>query len=186
MKKGIVAVGIFALFVVGATLLKAQSGSTVTFTNTAQNPCSRSGQCWVTPNPVPGGGTIFYSPVTGSQTVFNVWFEGTTPAVDVTHSNVTAIRTRLVEPSPTRPIPGCPTGALDKLEFPSQAVYDSAGAIEYYFSAEQYIGNYHYVASGGGRGGGSAGCYSSIMPAGTPLPDGTVTSGGFTSVTYPQ
>jgi hypothetical protein len=170
-----------ALIVVGITV-KAQSGSTVTFYNTAQNSCGKVGQCWVTPNPVPGGGTIFYSP--SGATTYIIWFENTTPAVNVAN-NVHGVKTRLVQP--TTVYNGCPIGALDKIEFTAQPVYSTVdGSFEYLLNAEQYVGNYHWVNGGSGRAGGSSGCYTSIMPAGTALPDGTVTSGGFTSVTYPQ
>jgi hypothetical protein len=180
MRKAI-AVAVLAL---AATFVWAQSTNTVTFTNTAKAGYGRSGQFTVPVDPYPNGGSIYYSPVPNSPTVFNIWFWGMTPAVEVTSSNVTATKTRLVEP--TSVYRGCPIGALDKLEFTNQGVYDSDGTLDYTLNAEQYIGDYHWSNGGGGRGGGSSGCYAYIMPAGTPLPDGSVTSGGFTSVTYPQ
>jgi len=183
MKKQLFAVLVIsALLVVGTLAVKAQSsGTTVTFTNTAQSTCGKAGQCWVYPNPVPSAGTIYYSP-SGAST-YNILFENTTPSVNVAN-NVHSVRTRLVQP--TKVYNGCPIGALDKLEIAAQPVYSTVdGSFEYLLNAEQYIGNYYWSNGGGGRAGGSSGCYSHIMPAGTALPDGTVTSGGFTSVTYP-
>jgi len=180
MKRMFAVLVTIALLVVGITV-KAQSGQTVTFTNTAQNSCGKAGQCWVTPNPVPSAGTIYYSP-SGLDT-YIILFENTTP--DPAPANaVHAVKTRLVQP--TRIYNGCPIGALDKLEFTAQPVYNPVdGSFEYLLNAEQYIGGYYWSNGGGGRAGGSSGCYSHIMPAGTALPDGTVTSGGFTRVTYP-
>jgi hypothetical protein len=176
-----------ALFVMGCQLeslrtVKAQSGQTITFTNTAQSTCGKAGQCWVYPNPVPSAGTIYYSP-SGPNGAYVILFENTAPSVNAANG-VHGVKTRLVQP--TSVYNGCPIGALDKLEFTAQPVYSTIdGSFEYLLNAEQYIGNYYWSNGGGGRGGGSSGCYSHIMAAGTPLPDGTVTSGGFTSVTYP-
>ena len=171
-----------AVLALAAAAAWAQSSNTVTFTNTAQNSCGKAGQCWVTPNPVPSAGTIFYSP-SGPGT-YIILFENTTPDPPPANA-VHGVTTRLVQP--TRIYNGCPIGALDKLEFTNQPVYNPVdGSFEYTLNAQQYIGSYYWSNGGGGRGGGSSGCYSHIMPAGTALPDGTVTSGGFTSVTYPQ
>jgi hypothetical protein len=171
-----------AVLTVVVTAAWAQSGQTTTFTNTAQSTCGKAGQCWVYLNPVPSAGTIYYSP--SGATTYTIFFENTTPAVNVANG-VHAVRTRLVQP--TRVYNGCPIGALDKLEFMAQPFYNPVTqALEGVLNAEQYIGNYYWSNGGGGRAGGSSGCYSHIMPAGTALPDGTVTSGGFTSVMYPQ
>lgn len=180
MRKWILAA--LAVIAIGALPLAGQSGSTTKFTNTAQSSCGKAGQCWVYPNPVPSAGTIYYSP-SGTNT-YIILFEGTTPSVNAA-SNVFATKTRLVQP--TRIYLGCPIGALDKLEITNAPVYNPVdGSFEYTLNALQYIGNYYYTSGGGGRGGGSSGCYSHIMPAGTPLPYGTVTSDSFTSVTYSQ
>src|ERR1700682_2200432 len=164
MRKAI-AVAVLAL---AATFAWAQSTNTVTFTNTAQSNCGKAGQCWVYSNPVPSGGQIYYNLAFGS---YSLLFEGTTPAVEAA-SNLPYTLTRIVQP--TSVYRGCPIGALDKLEIVDAQVYDADGKLDYTLSAEQYIGNYFYTNGGGGRGGGSSGCYSHIMPAGTPVPDGRV------------
>jgi hypothetical protein len=172
---------VVAVLALAAAAAWAQSSNTVTFTNTAQNSCGKAGQCWVTPNPVPSEGTIYYSP-SGFNT-YILLFENTTPAVEPAN-NVLVTKTRIVQP--TRIYNGCPIGAMDKLEIVNAPVYNPVdGSFEYTLNAQQYIGSYYWSNGGGGRGGGSSGCYSHIMPAGTALPDGTVTSGGFTSVTHP-
>jgi hypothetical protein len=173
---------VVAVLALAAAAAWAQSSNTVTFTNTAQNSCGKAGQCWVTPNPVPSEGTIYYSPYQNTG-VYSIFFENTTPAMNPANG-VHGVKTRLVQP--TSVYNGCPIGALDKLEFTAQPFYNPVTqALEGILNAEQYIGNYYWSNGGGGRGGGSSGCYSHIMPAGTALPDGTVTSGGFTSVTHP-
>src|ERR1700731_4205031 len=172
-----------AVLTLAATFAWAQSTNTVTFTNTAKSGYGKAGQLWVLPNPVPSGGTIFYGPEPNTPNVFCIWFEGTIPAVEPA-CNVPATKTRIVEP--TSIYRGCPIGALDRLEIVDAPVVDRDDSLDYKLNAQQYIGDYHYSNGGGGRGGGSSGCYGYIMPAGTALPDGSVTSGGFTSVTYPQ
>jgi hypothetical protein len=172
---------VLALLVVGISI-QAQSGSTITFTNTASAVVGKGGQFTVPVNPYPSG-SIYYSPYQNTG-VYTILFEYTTPGVSPANG-VHGVKTRLVQP--TTVYNGCPIGALDKLEFTNQPVYNPVdGSFEYTLNAEQYIGNYYWSNGGGGRGGGSSGCYSHIMPAGTALPDGTVTSGGFTSATYPQ
>jgi hypothetical protein len=180
MRKSILAA--LAVVALGVLPLVAQSGKTITFTNTASSGYGKSGQFTVPVDPYPSGGSIFYGPESNAPGFFNTWFQNTTPGVS-SAANVFSTKTRLVQP--TRVYLGCPIGALDKLEITSAPVYNPDGSLDYTLSAEQFIGNYYWSNGGGGRGGGSSGCFAHIMPAGTKLPDGTVTSGGFTSVTYP-
>jgi hypothetical protein len=181
MKRLAATLAVLALLVIGVTVW-AQSGQTVTFTNTAQASVGKGGQFTVPVDPYPSAGSIYYSPYQNTG-VYTILFWGTTPSV-APANNVHGVKTRLVQP--TTIYNGCPIGALDKLEFTAQPFYNPVTqALEGVLNAEQYIGNYTWTNGGGGRGGGSSGCFSHIMPAGTALPDGTVTSGGFTSVTYP-
>jgi hypothetical protein len=181
MRKSILAA--LAVIALGVLPLVAQSGATITFTNTGQAGYGKSGQFTVPVDPYPSGGTIYYGPQANNPGYFNIWFSGMTPALEVAE-HVLGIKTRLVQP--TSVYRGCPIGALDRLEITNAPSYDSDGTLDYTVNAEQYIGNYYWSNGGGGRGGASSGCFALIMPAGTVLPDGTVTKGGFTSVRYPQ
>jgi hypothetical protein len=105
MRKSILAA--LAVIALGVLPLEAQSGTTITFTNTAQAGYGKSGQFTVPVDPYPSGGTIFYGP-SGVNT-FNIWFQGATPAVE-TAVNVFSTKTRVVQP--TSVYRGCPIGAL--------------------------------------------------------------------------